>query len=40
MEKRLKSKGISSTELAIALVIIALMAAVFAVGVEMRRVIL
>ena len=40
MTKRMKSKGISSTELAIALVILGLMAAVFAAGVELRHFIL
>ena len=39
MEKRLKSKGISSTELALALVILALMMAICAVGVELRHLI-
>ena len=40
MENRMKSDGISIIELAIALVILALMAAVFAVGVKLRHFIL
>jgi hypothetical protein len=37
MERRLKIDGMAATELAIALVILALMVAVFAVGLELRR---